>query len=298
MNDTVKYIRLENDRLSALVDPRGAQLQSLLDKQTGRELLWQGNPKYWPGKAPILFPVIGGMKDDVYTYEGIQYPMPRHGFAQNSPFEVETLGPEAACFTLSSDAETKQFYPFDFQLALIFRLDGSTLELQVSIHNTGEQPLFTSFGWHPGFMLQGINTGSVLKDYTLGFGPATAAATRIEIQNGFRSGRKEAFPLPGGELPLTDTLFSKGPVVLEDLDADTVEMRCDTGAHGIRMSFAGFPYLGLWTAGEPDKPFLCIEPWQGITDMDLPQEDLPAKTGIMAIAASQEIRSSITVNVW
>ena len=61
---------IQNDQLIAEIAEHGAELISLKSKESNLEYIWQGDPEYWGRHAPVLFPFVGRLKDDQYTYQG------------------------------------------------------------------------------------------------------------------------------------------------------------------------------------------------------------------------------------
>ena len=49
-------IKIENAAFSAEIDTKGAELQNLIRKNDGMDIIWHGDKTVWGNHAPILFP--------------------------------------------------------------------------------------------------------------------------------------------------------------------------------------------------------------------------------------------------
>lgn len=159
---------LSNDQLSIVISSQGAELQSILSKNTGIEYMWSGNPAYWGKKSPVLFPIVGGLKNNRYTYQGKEYSMSRHGFARDRFFTISKQTDESVTYSLKSDEETKSVYPFDFIFSINYELVGNQLKISYQIENIGEEDMYCSVGAHPAFAVPLIADTS-FEDYYLQF---------------------------------------------------------------------------------------------------------------------------------
>ncbi len=144
------WVSISSGELTAEIDPRGAQLSSLKDRRA-LDLLWNGDPAVWAGRAPLLFPIIGVLAGGVYRLGAKTYALSRHGFARDKDFSVESHGSSAASFRLSADDATRQVYPFNFELNVRYELRGATLSVVTQVRNRGNIDMPASFGYHPGF---------------------------------------------------------------------------------------------------------------------------------------------------
>ena len=141
---------LNNEKLCVRVAAEGAQLQSIRGAD-GTEYLWQGDERFWRGRATNLFPYVGRLTDDKYTWRGAEYAMTRHGFARTSVFEAEKVSDARLVLTLTASEATRAVYPFEFKLSLVYELDGDALHVTYRVENRGEGPMAFGLGGHPGF---------------------------------------------------------------------------------------------------------------------------------------------------
>lgn len=286
-------IILENEGFRASISPNGAELQSFYSKAFQIEYLWNGDALYWPRHSPVLFPIVGGLKDDSFFYEGQEYHLVKHGFARDMIFEVEKSTPTSATFLLKSNDETLKSYPFQFELRLIYQLGANSITLTYEVKNPAAGPLFFSVGAHPAFNVPLVE-GTVYEDYYLEFSKKENSAAWTIDKNLI------ATPVPylkgQDKLPLQHDLFYKDALVFKDLESDTISLRSDKTEHGLSYHFGDFPYMGIWAA--KDAPFVCIEPWCGIADSVAHDKDLKKKEGIIELPALEKWSRNWTVEFF
>lgn len=277
-------ITIQNHRLKAQIEPKGAELQSLYDTKTNQEYMWKGDPAFWGKHSPILFPIVGALKDDSYTYNGQTYKLPRHGFARDMIFEVETTNEAEAVFVLTDSQQTKAFYPFDFRLEVRYRLVENTIQVSYRIFNPARETLYFSIGGHPAFAVP-LVPGTEYQDYYLEFSePETVE--RWPISGNLIDITPQPFLATEAKIPLRKELFYEDAIVLKDLSSEAVSLLSEKTDRGLKFAFRGFPYLGIWAA--KDAHFICIEPWCGIADSVTHNGELEEKEGIIELAGNTE----------
>ncbi len=273
---------IENNQLKVSIQSKGAELQSIVHKVHQLEYLWGADPAFWPKKSPVLFPIVGGLKENTFYYKDQPYHLPRHGFARDKDFEVTAQQPHTLTFSLSSDATTLQQYPFPFRLLITYALQEDFLQVTYTVQNTGEDVMYFSIGGHPAFKLP-LAAGTAYEDYELRFNKPENAG-RWPVTG---AGLIADAPLPllnnTSVLPLSKELFKQDAVVLKTLQSDMVTLASSKTKHGFDFHFRGFPYIGLWAA--PGADFVCIEPWCGIADSVNTTQQLPDKEGIHSLPA-------------
>jgi galactose mutarotase-like enzyme len=285
---------LQNDRISVGVKPLGAELFSLQDKQSGREYMWGADPAYWGKTSPVLFPIVGTLRDNKYKYGNKEYSLPRHGFAREMPFELRSTTETSATFTLVNSKETLVKYPFPFRLDIGYTLEGTSLIVTYHVYNEGDHEMYFSLGAHPAFAVP-VTTGLHYEDYHLQFNHREIAP-RWRIDG---AGLIEPVATPcldhSDQLNLRKELFYKDAIVLKHLSSNLVSLRHKTDQHGFDFRFEQFPFLGIWAAKDAD--FICIEPWCGIADSTHHDYELTTKEGIEKLAprATWSRRWSVTI---
>jgi galactose mutarotase-like enzyme len=286
---------IENQYIRAVLTSKGAELQQLFSKEFQLDYLWNGDPAYWGKHSPVLFPIVGTLKENTYYHEGKTYRLPRHGFARDREFTVTRQHFDAIEFLLTSDEDTRKNYPFDFELRIGYRLQEDQIVVTYGVTNTGDQELLFSIGGHPAFRLP-LEPGKEYSDYYLEFNEEETLP-RWPISG---DGLIEKHPLPlirqTQILPLSKDLFSSDALVLKFPASSEVTVRSDNASHGIDFDFDGFPYLGLWAAGGAD--FLCIEPWCGIADSVSSDQILEHKEGIQRLDPGAGFERHWSVRLW
>ncbi|MEQ7872760.1 aldose 1-epimerase family protein [Sphingomonas sp. ASV193] len=277
--------------LSAAVNPIGAELWWLRDPQ-GRNLQWDGDPAFWTGRAPILFPIVGRLNDDRLRWRGETYRMEKHGFARRRRFAVEAASDAAVTLVLAADAESRAQYPFDFALRLIFAVEGASLSVTARVDNPGDEPLPFSFGFHPALRWP-LPFGQPRSDHRILFARDEPEAVHRIGRDGLLA-RTEPTPIDGRELILRDALFEDDALLFLGLESRSVTYGADQGPR-LRVDFPGFPDLGVWT--KPGAGYVCIEPWHGYADPHGFEGEFDEKPGIMRLDPGATWRATMTITL-
>ncbi|WP_156840764.1 aldose 1-epimerase family protein [Novosphingobium aquimarinum] len=262
--------------LTARINPLGAELWSLVDAQ-GREYMTDADPRFWTGHAPVLFPIVGELRGGMYSLDGKEYPLTRHGFARRSHFELVEHRDDLTRFRLTDSAETRAVYPFAFVLELTFRIDGMRLKLEASVRNPGDAPLPFSFGFHPAFAWPLPDGGEKLAHQIVFACDEPLDIWRLDA-NGLIA-HDESSPIVGDRLSLRPELFEDDAMILDDLRSRHLRYESQSGAPRIEVAFPDTPYLGIWQ--KPGAGYICIEPWQGLADDADFTGDFREKRGIV-----------------
>ena len=272
------WVSLSSGLLRAQVDPHGAQLSTLQDR-SGRDLLWNGDPAVWAGRAPLLFPIVGTLAGGQYRLGSSIYRLPRHGFARARRFEVLAATAAEATFRLRADAATLQVYPFQFELEARFALEDSSLTVTASVRNTGARTMPASFGYHPAFRWP-LPFGQPRSAHYLEFETDEPEPIRRLDGDGLVSPHSYPTPIRARGLALSDALFTNDVVIFDAVRSRSVSYGAPLGPR-LRVSYPDAPYLGLWT--KPGAGFICIEPWHGLADPAGFSQDFTAKPGVFAL---------------
>lgn len=285
-------IEISSGELAASISLLGAELQSLTDRK-GRELMTDANPAFWSGRAPLLFPIIGRLNEDTLRLEGRTYRMQKHGFARKSHFAVIESTATAALFRLHDSAETREQYPFAFELDAHFRLDRATLHKTVTVRNTGDVELPFSFGYHPAFAWP-LPFGGTRDAHQIRFELHEPASLARVTPYGTIGPDPAPTPVAGNSLPLSDALFGDDALVWRDLNSHHLTYGAPGYPH-LDILFPDTTHLGIWT--KPGAAFVCIEPWDGIADPEGYRGDFRDKPAVMGLPPGGErcFRMDITL---
>ena len=287
-----QLVSLRSGDLAAEVNPLGAQLSALRDR-TGRDLLWDGDPSVWTGRAPLLFPIVGTLAGGCYRLGSTIYRLPRHGFARGKLFELVDATSASAAFRLKADEASFQIYPFRFELEVRFTLHGATLSVTTHVRNAGDEDMPASFGYHPAFRWP-LPYGRARSSHFIEFASDEPAPIRRLDADGLLSPERHPTPISQRRLALEDSLFQDDVVILDEIRSRSVIYGADDGPR-LRVSFPDSPYFGLWT--KPRANFICIEPWHGVADPAGFSGDFRAKPGVFVVApgAALPITMAITL---
>lgn len=282
---------IRTDHISASIKADGAELCSLRNAG-GVELLWQAGAA-WPRHAPLLFPIVGRLKNDELRHRGKTYPMTQHGFARDSRFAWLEREPSFCRLALHDGPETLGRYPFAFRLVVTYAVRNADLEVTLQVFNMGEEVLPASVGAHPAFKWP-LSPDLAKEDYRLVFSAAEMAPVR-RLEAGLLRPEPEPTPVHGDTLDLSERLFAHDAIIMDRPASSSVRYEGPKGP-SIEMSWDGFRELGVWSKPS-GAPFLCIEPWRGYASPSDFDGEFIDKPGAMHIppAQSQVLRYRIRV---
>ena len=286
-------IHLRSDALAATIDPHGAELHSLTDA-AGCELMTDADPRFWSGRAPLLFPIVGRLAGDTQRVDGRAYTMKQHGFARRRDFAVTAAAEDRAVFTLSDDAETRAAFPFAFRLDVAFALAGATLSIDVAVHNPdAARDLPASFGFHPAFAWP-LPYGEAREDHRIVFAADEPGALHPLAADGTLLSGERPSPLDGRTLSLADPLFEEDALIWSPVASQAVRYGAGRGPQ-LEVAFADTPSLGIWT--KPGARFVCIEPWHGHADPHGYDGEFRDKPGVFIVPPGGTKRIAMRVTL-
>lgn len=256
--------KLQNSFLTVTVSDNGAEIQSVIDNNSKREYMWQAAPEIWGRHAPVLFPIVGRLKDDQYTYDGKTYNMGQHGFARDSQFEVENKSDDKITFLLKSNEKTKKQYPFDFELRVTYALVNNLLEERFDVTNTDDKEMIFGIGGHPGFNLP-TDENIQKNDYYFKFEP-TIDHIRIPLKAPLIDWANRSLVATDSLFEISDRLFKDDAWVFQLTGSNKVSIRTDKSDYHINVKMDNAPFVGLWSQYPKTADYICIEPWWGIAD--------------------------------
>lgn len=250
---------IENEFLKVTVDDIGAQLMSIKTKKDDHEYLWQGDEKYWTGRAYNLFPVIGRMYQGQYDYQGKTYDMPVHGVVRKTALKGEQESDFQVSFTYTENESTLIYYPFKFLYKVTFKLSGNKLSVTTSVKNTDEKTIHFGVGGHPGFFVP-MEEGLAFEDYYIRFENAGDVRQCVMTDDVLFTGMLPSYPLDGDKLRLTHSLFPVDALVLLGTGGKAT-VQSDKGNKKVTMYYPDMKYMGIWHKPKTDAPYICLEPW-------------------------------------
>lgn len=293
--NTRQMVKLESNEVSVSISQAGAELNSIFHKHYGLEYMWNGDADFWGKHSPVLFPVVGALKENKYYFNYESYILPRHGFARDRKFEVIDQQNNSATFRLGSDDTTRAVYPFEFELLITYTVNNNLLHVNYKVNNPGNETMYFSLGAHPAFAVP-LEKGASYEDYYLEFNmPEDAGRWPISADGLIEAHPREFF---NGErkIPLRKELFYQDALVFKGLNSNRISIKTDLNQHGLEFEFNGFPFFGIWAA--KDANFVCLEPWCGIADNVLTDQKLVYKEGINELAAGETFERNWSVKVY
>ena len=287
-------ITLENDFIKVRIANKGAELQGLFSKETNIEYLWNGDSEYWGKHSPVLFPIVGSLKNDSYIYKDKTYKLPRHGFARDNEFIPDQLNTAEAVFTLTQSDKTLKVYPFPFELKLNYQIIDRKLILEYTVTNTSSKKMFFSLGAHPAFAVPNTPNTSY-EDYYLAFNN-DEKLTYWKLEDGLVANETENIDLSRHRLNLKHDLFYDDALVFKALQSNCISLLNSKNDYGLHFHFDDFPFFGIWSA--KDAPFVCLEPWCGVADSVNHNQQLAYKEGIVKLDAGKSWKRSWEVECF
>lgn len=279
---------IENELIKIGVREHGAELCSIYSKKAATEYLWQGDKTVWSGRSPILFPIVGRLKDDSYRLNGKEFFLEKHGFARKMDWQFSGGDDKSITFVLRDTEETRKHYPFSFNLSVCFTLSGRTISVSHDVLNTNSDTMYFSIGAHPGFNCE---MGDVLefecKEY--------AKTEKIDLQSALLL--PETFPFLENEreFVITKDVFNEDALILSGLKSNYVTLKSPNHDRRVTVTFGGAPYLGIWA--KPGAPYVCIEPWFGVNDSGVRVDDFSEKCEIVSLPAGEKFNFTWTATV-
>ena len=279
---------ISNSELSVAINHKGAELISLKKTDSNKEFIWEGSPLYWAKHSPILFPIVGTLKNNSYSYKNCTYQLSRHGFARDMDFDLINHNENEVIFSLSSNEVTKERFPFEFELQIIYTLHNSELTVSYQVINKDSDTMPFSIGGHPAFVLH-----EKIKNYSLQFEPFENL-TSYQLENDLLSEKTKQIELQKNQLPLTYSLFKNDALIFKKLKSKQIQI-LENNTPILNFKFNDFPNFGIWT--KMNAPFICLEPWAGYSDVLNTTGNILDKEGIQILESnsSKEFNFSIEI---
>lgn len=280
--------KIENSFYVLEVNTLGAEMKSIFVKKWQRELLWvpkdEKLKKVWSRTAPVLFPIVGKLKNDSYRLIDKIYQMTQHGFARDLNFKCLSINACEMEFFLEADQETFKLYPFCFELRVKYVLVDHKLNITYDVRNVDRQDIYFSIGAHPAFVTDH------LEDYEIRFEQREAGF--FQLKNGLVNW-EELKPLESVTLKPNPELFSKDALIFKNLRSKYIDLVNRANDEVIRVSGTDTPFLGIWA--KDLAPFICIEPWYGVSDDSNHDQNLKTKNGIQTLEMGKSFSFSYSI---
>jgi galactose mutarotase-like enzyme len=264
----MENLELQNELLTVRINFKGAELSSIYNKKRNIEHIWQADSDVWARHAPMLFPIVGKVKDGKYIVDDKEYNLGQHGFARDKVFDLDEITSTKAILKLESDDESLKVYPFKFNLYVKYTLIGARLDVSYIVENTDSKEMLFAIGAHPGFTVP-FEVNHSFEDYYLEFEKNETADKLLLSNDGLLSGEiHKKFLDDTNVIPLKFSTFSKDALVFENLQSTYISIKSIKSDISLKMGIENFPLLGIWTMPGFNAPYICIEPWYGVADSE------------------------------
>lgn len=258
---------IENESLKIDASTYGAELHSIKTKNNETEFLWNGDESYWKYHAPILFPIVGKVKNNEFTVDGKTFSLPQHGFGRISNYELLSKTDNSITFLLNYTNETLKVYPYKFSLKVTYELIANKLKVIYSVENLDDKEIYFSIGAHPAFLCS-IEKGETIDDYYFEFShKETKPIMELSTATGLYTGKNIPYLDNDHIINLSKDVFTNDALVFHKLKSNKIYLKSKNHNKYMSMDFTDFPYMGLWSK-PTGAPFICIEPWYGHADYE------------------------------
>jgi galactose mutarotase-like enzyme len=285
---------IKSSEMEVEASTTGAELRSIKGRG-GLEYLWQGDPAFWPRRSPLLFPIVGALPGGSYSYAGKSYSMGNHGFVRDLEFRLKREASSALRYELRNDEAGLSVYPFRFELAVTYEVEGSLLEVGYEVTNADDRRMPFSIGAHPAFRAPLVE-GERREDFDLVFEKSETVDRHFLNSDNLRTGESESFLRASSGLPVTQELFERGAIVLKDHVSRRVALKSRASGRFVELSFPDFPQLGIWSP-KGDCPFVCIEPWFGIMALAGSTQELERKEAVLSLEPGASFAAAYTIRI-
>ncbi|ENZ03614.1 hypothetical protein HMPREF1092_00148 [Clostridium thermobutyricum] len=286
---------LENSNIKITASPFGGELHNLTSKIDGTEFLWNGNEEFWKYHAPILFPIVGKVKDNKYIVEENTYSLPQHGLARISEFNMIKKTDTSIIFSLPYSNKTLEVYPYKFELQIRYDLIENGVKVSYKVINKDSKEIFFSIGAHPAFMCP-IMPEETMNDYYFEFNKKETSSLLTLNSEGYFSHERLPYLNNKNIINLSKEVFKNDALVFDNLNSNKISLKSKNHNKSLTMDFTGFPYMGLWSK-PTGAPFVCIEPWFGHSDYEDFTGEFKEKEGIQSLNIDEEFNCSYTITI-
>ena len=285
---------IENDQLLVQIHEKGAEVREVLDKKSGRHYMWSGDPAYWGRVSPVLFPIVGRLMNDQYKIGDQTFELTQHGFLRDVNFDLYEETEHTVTFQYESRGRHMKQYPYEFTARIRYELLENGLKISWEIDHDGDDTMYFSIGGHPAFRVPLVE-GEQAADYSLTLTPSTEhLPVQYELQNSLVREKRKGIEIE--PIQLRSELFQHDAMIFSHINRVSLTSR---SGHGVEVDLTGFPFVGIWSPYDQEKgtmaPFVCIEPWYGIADMEGTNGQYKEKFGIHTLEQNETFHATYTV---
>lgn len=293
----MSFIELKNEHIYVKINFKGAEISSFYNIKNRVEHIWQADPEVWARHAPILFPIVGQVKDGKYNVDGKQYSLGQHGFARDNEFELDEIAENKAVFKLKYNNDSLDIYPYKFCLKVIYTLENSKLLIEYIVDNIDDKDIYFSIGAHPGFTVP-FNSDESFEDYYLEFNkPETTDILPLSESGLLNEKEKYNYLNESRVIKMTYETFKKNALIFENLKSETISIKSKKHNSELKVGIKDIPLLGIWTMPGVKAPYVCIEPWFGVTDSEYSTGDFKNKKAIQCLNVNASFKMDYFIEI-
>lgn len=270
---------IQNTQAGVTVDEHASEIHSFCDIETDNEYMWQGDPKYWTGRNPTLFPMVGSTWDKKLHINGKEYITGNHGFTRNSDFTCIEHTDNKIVMELKDSESTLKEYPYHFTMHITYELNGKTLSIQYEITNENDEVMYFNFGLHPAFNCP--CDGGNFEDYY------------ITLNHEETSDFNETHLDHCSRLELDRPALERTIIIA---DPKSTSATLTNGKHGVIVGYEGYEWLAFWT--KPQAPFICIEPWHSHADFSEVKVPFEQREGTTKLEPHGVFHTGYTITIF
>ncbi|WP_299837216.1 aldose 1-epimerase family protein [uncultured Tenacibaculum sp.] len=286
---------LENEQLHIELKTAGAELTKIYSKTTQLNYLWNGDEKFWKRHAPILFPIVGKLKEHAYYVDSYKFNLPQHGFARDNDFTVVSSTSNSVTFELRFSEKTLEIYPYKFKLRVSYTLIENTIKIEYQVNNEDDKAIYFSIGAHPAFSCP-ITSDGAFSDYYVEFEKNEQPEQYfLNQENGLRKATPSKRSI-GNKLDLNYDLFADDALIFKHIQSNKISLKSVKHNHGLEFLSSDWEYFAFWT--KKDAPFICFEPWMGAADLETTDQDFTTKDGIIELVKNNTFTQEYTIRFF
>lgn len=288
-------IELKSNSMVATIETKGAELISLKNS-LGFEYMWQKDAKYWNRCSPVLFPIVGNLRNNKTIIDGNEFTLAKHGFCRDAEFIVEFQSENKVVLTYTYNEETLAQYPYKFSLSLSYTLQDNNLNIEYIVKNLDDKAIDYCLGAHPAFNIP-IEGNDIFEDYCLEFNKSEPVGCpvydleklQIDVNN------RVKFVDENNRIMLKYHLFDQDAIMFDQINSDSVKLYSTKTGKGVQVDYQGFDAIAFWTPTKMDAPFLCIEPWNGMAICSDEDDNFTSKRGVKHLELNQQHSYQLTI---
>ncbi|ROR28563.1 galactose mutarotase-like enzyme [Mobilisporobacter senegalensis] len=291
-------VSIKSKSATAAIDTLGAELKSFIDNSTGKDYIWCGDPKHWKGVSPLLFPMVGNLRNGKTMINGKEFQIPKHGIVRDKDFQILEQSDDSVVFSYSYTEDTLKVYPFRFNIRLGYRITGTTLTLSYDVYNLDDKDMYYHIGAHPGFHCP-LFEGEKFSDYILQFEQKETCMSPVyDLEKLQFSNENRVCHLNHSDiLNLSYDMFQQDAIVFDDIKSRKVSLINSVTKKGVSVDFHSFEAVAFWTPMNDTAPLLCIEPWNGAAVYSDEDNEFIHKRNIQTVKSGQKESYQLVIDL-